>query len=146
VPHPRPKLPATRVPFELLQSGAGLYTFAGVLVMAVAFPPIFLSGDPGASIRRAFLWSAGIGLVLTSIAVVTSSRPQPGGRIPTPPPVPTSVLVAIAIVLLAVLPVQSLAILTGLGEGFFIACLLFWLIDFGRLWRWQRARGPGPGV
>jgi hypothetical protein len=128
------------VPFAYLNSGEGVVVFGGVLVMVLAFPLIFLGEHSGASVTRTFLWSTAIAFLVAWVAILVTSRPQPSGRLASPAPVPLASLVGIAIFLTAVLPVPFLAALGGLGEGFFIACELVWLMDMYRVWRWRRSQ------
>jgi len=124
-----------------MESGNAGFLVSVCLIAMVAFPPIFFSGHHGASVKRTFAIAALAAFALTWTCILRWSPLRPGGRLPQPRYTTAAPLSAIAIVLIAVLPVPLLAEIAGLSEGFFVAFIVMWAMDFYRLRRWKR-RSP----
>jgi hypothetical protein len=125
-----------------MESGYTGFLMSVCLVAVLAFPPLFFSDHRGASVRRTFAIAALIAFVLAWLCILRWSPLRPGGRRPQPRYTTAAPLSAIAIVLIAVLPVPLLSEIAGLAEGFFIATIVMWAMDFYRLTRWKRGSTP----
>jgi hypothetical protein len=136
------QLPRLRIGIDQMESGYAGFLVSVCLVAVAVFPPIFFGGHHGASVKQTFAIAALVGLALTWTGILRWSPVRPGGRLPQPRYTTAAPLSAIAIILIVVLPVPILAEIAGLCEGFFVAIIVMWAMDFYRLTRWKRRARP----
>jgi Na+-driven multidrug efflux pump len=128
-----------RIGLDQMESGHAGFLVAVCLVVVVVFPPIFFSDYHGASVKRTFVGAALAAVAAVWVCTLIWSPLRPGGRPPEPRYYTAAgTLSGIAILLIVLLPVPALAGLAGFAEGFFVACILLWAMDFYRLTRWRR--------
>lgn len=131
--------PMLRIGLDQMESGYAGFLVMVSLVLVVVFPPIFFSDYHGASLKRTFVGAALVAVAAMWVCTLICSPLRPGGRPPQPRYyTATGSLAGIAILLIVLLPVHALAGLAGFAEGFFVAVILVWAMDFYRLTRWRR--------